>query len=269
MLRRLALGVLSKAFAWVDRRAWHHYRRVFAISQEVKHRIIKAGLCDESKIEILHPGIDVGRLQAGGTYNPNFVIPGRIMWTKNIELGIDAFLAFRTKRPDLHFTLTIAGFVDEKSKPYVAELRRRTAGLPEVRFVESPSDEELFELCASAYCILYTPFNEDWGLVPLEAMAMGKPVIAVNRGGPLETVRHTETGFLVEPTASAFAAAMELLADNPSLSRIMGTAATTCVERFDWKHFVAVLDDYLETMRNFETAPLSKTAAPSEAVCDA
>ena len=59
--------------------------------------------------------------------------------------------------------------------------------------------------------MVYTPQNEHFGIVPLEAMARGCPVIACNSGGPLETVVHTQTGFTAEPTALCFANAMVLL----------------------------------------------------------
>ena len=59
--------------------------------------------------------------------------------------------------------------------------------------------------------MIYTPQNEHFGIVPLEAMARGCPVVACNSGGPLETVVHTQTGFIAEPTALCFANAMVLL----------------------------------------------------------
>ncbi len=47
--------------------------------------------------------------------------------------------------------------------------------------------------------LLYTPENEHFGIVPVEAMYMGNIVIACNSGGPLETVDHEKTGFLLSP----------------------------------------------------------------------
>jgi glycosyltransferase involved in cell wall biosynthesis len=261
--RRMALSLAAGAFRVVDRRAWNHYSHVFAISGEVKRRILAGKLCDEQKITVIYPGIDLSRISPGAEYKKTFLIPGRIMWTKNHELGIDAFVDLMTRRPDLReFNLTIAGFVDEKSRPYIARLRDRASGLGQIQFVESPSDQDLFNLYRSCFAVIYTPLNEDWGLVPIEAMAFEKPVIAVNRGGPLETVRHGETGYLVNPDPKAFSAAMETLADNPELVRRMGEAGRQHVGRFEWKHFCGALDDYLDRV-----APVqSMVGAPNQSV---
>ncbi len=56
--------------------------------------------------------------------------------------------------------------------------------------------------------LLYTPDREHFGIVPLEAMSIGLPVIAVNSGGPTESVLHEKTGFLCSQDADEFAKRM-------------------------------------------------------------
>ncbi len=63
-------------------------------------------------------------------------------------------------------------------------------------------------LLAAAAGVLYTPTDEHFGIVPLEAMAHGRAVIACNSGGPRESMAHGRTGFLCEPTPASFASAM-------------------------------------------------------------
>jgi glycosyltransferase involved in cell wall biosynthesis len=241
--RRLLLGASRLAFRILDRQLWKRYDRVIAISSEVRNRIAAGGLFPSGEVEILYPGIDASRLIPTWEYRPQFLIPGRIMWTKNLELAIDAYRLLLQRRPDLaRFTLTMAGFVDEKSGPYLAALRERAAGCDGIRFIVSPTDEELFSLCREAWAVLYPPFNEDWGLVPLEAMALGKPVIASARGGPLETIVDEETGLLEPPETNAFADAMERLATDEALVRRMGQAAHKRAALFDWRPFCEGFD---------------------------
>jgi alpha-1,3/alpha-1,6-mannosyltransferase len=81
--------------------------------------------------------------------------------------------------------------------------------------VFSFTDEQKVALLYGCRCLVYTPSNEHFGIVPLEAMYCGKPVIAVNSGGPLESVKHEETGFLCESNASAFANAIRWVNSHP------------------------------------------------------
>ena len=105
--------------------------------------------------------------------------------------------------------------------------------------------QDYYGRCAA---VLFTAFNEDLGLTPMEAMARGKPVVAVNRGGPREVVEDRVTGYLVEPDADRFSEAMAELVADPARLRAMGRAGLERVKRFTWERFVADLDDLIEAM---------------------
>lgn len=70
-----------------------------------------------------------------------------------------------------------------------------------VRFIRSFTDAEKRKLLEECSAVVYTPSHEHFGIVPIETMAAMRPVIAVNNGGPLESVADGETGFLCPPTA--------------------------------------------------------------------
>ena len=76
-----------------------------------------------------------------------------------------------------------------------------------VELKRNVSEAERRDLFGRAAAVVYTPSFEHFGIVPLEAMAAGRPVIAVGLGGPCESVVHGQTGWLCEPTPAAFAAA--------------------------------------------------------------
>ncbi len=244
---RLAIRLGSKFFQALDRRAWRRYRRVFCISGEALRRAAAGGLAAEQDLEVLHVGLGVDSPAPSSRFDRFFLIPGRIMWTKNIELGIEAFRKFRETSADARdFRLVIAGIVDKKSEPYLEGLRRAAADLP-VEFRIFPSDEELAELYRSCYGVLFTAFNEDWGIVPLEAMAFGKPVIAVNAGGPRETVV-PGVGFLEEPDPHAFASRMAELAKDPEAALRMGRRGHEHSRRYSWETFTARIDAALDEL---------------------
>jgi glycosyltransferase involved in cell wall biosynthesis len=246
VLRPVALA-LELGFRVVDRFCWRRYSRVIAISDTVRRRISAGGLRSADAIEVLHPGVDPARIRPSDRFEPFFVIAGRIMWTKNIEIGLEAF-ALAREALGSDFRLVIAGMVDAKSQDYIARLAARARQIGRVEFLIGPTDEEMHRLYRDCTAVLFTPFNEDWGIVPLEAMAAGKPVIAVDRGGPRESVIHGETGFLEPEEPAAFARRMIEIGKNRDLARRLGRTGAERVRGLTWDAFVSRLDDAIEEM---------------------
>lgn len=111
-----------------------------------------------------------------------------------------------------------------------------------VTFIRSFSDTQKVALLEHCNCLLYTPSNEHFGLVPIEAMYMRRPVIAVNSGGPLETVLHGSTGFLCSPDAESFSVAMKKFVSDSSLTQNLGCAGRKHVlQKFSFEVFAEKL----------------------------
>lgn len=112
-----------------------------------------------------------------------------------------------------------------------------------VTFVRSFSDKERVAFLRYSTCLLYTPSNEHFGLVPIEAMCMKCPVIACNSGGPLETVLNDVTGFLCDPNPLAFSTAMKKIVEKKDAREIYGNAGFSHVmENFSFEKFSDQLD---------------------------
>lgn len=71
--------------------------------------------------------------------------------------------------------------------------------------------------------LIYTPKFEHFGIVPLEAMYMERCVLAVNKGGPTETVQHEKTGFLCDNTDQEFALKMLKVVEDEDFIRQLGS----------------------------------------------
>jgi len=129
--------------------------------------------------------------------------------------------------------------------PERAALTRLANG--SAQFLGRASDSEIRDLYRRATVVLL-PGEEDFGIVPLEAQACGRPVVALGRGGALETVIDGETGLLVgEPTAEAFAAAIAHACDH----RFDTAAIRRHAERFSRTRFGdqmhALIDEAMAT----------------------
>ncbi|KAG6977280.1 hypothetical protein JG688_00000515 [Phytophthora aleatoria] len=174
------------------------------------------------KLGVLYPPVDVKAYKATAEADVQrdsglFVSLNRFERKKNVALAIEALVELRTRLPSDEFQrvkLTVAGGYDPlntENKEHLIELQDVAAkhGLEEhVEFRTSVSNFMKLELLRQAHAILYTPDREHFGIVPVEAMACGTPVIAVSSGGPLESIADGETGFLCEQKPEAFAEAM-------------------------------------------------------------
>ncbi len=263
-LGRAVLRAGTALFTAVDRVAWRRYHSIICISEEVRRRVLAAHLAAAEKITVAYPGPCVTAREPSTVSEEFFLLPGRIMWTKNIELGIRAFQMLRAANPKAaRFRLVIAGIVDHKSHAYLQRLREMAGPSSGIEFLIQPPDAELAGLYAKCRAVLFTAFNEDWGIVPLEAMAFGKPVIAVNRGGPRETVLDGITGFLEEPGVERFAMRMAEMVHEPQQALRLGRAGHERVTRFDWKVFADHVDRAVEAaQRDPQPAPVSRASFP-------
>ncbi|KRZ91747.1 Alpha-1,3/1,6-mannosyltransferase ALG2 [Trichinella sp. T8] len=152
---------------------------------------------------------------------------------KNVELAIYAFLNLRETLTEEYrdaVQLVVAGGYDPQLKinlDYFAHLLKLCKRLNLnnfVSFVESPTEELKISLISNCTALLYTPSNEHFGIVPLEAMYCQVPVIACNSGGPMETVLHEKTGYLVPSDPQAFADVMIKFVEDATLKTKFGQA---------------------------------------------
>ena len=126
--------------------------------------------------------------------------------------------------------LVVAGGYDPRlaeNVEHLQELRQlaqRLGVADAVAFLPSFTDAQRAWLLAAALAVLYTPQHEHFGIVPLEAMAAGRPVVACNSGGPKESVLSGRTGYLCAPAPAAWADAMAALLAGGEAEQMGGAA---------------------------------------------
>ncbi|CAL8134668.1 unnamed protein product [Orchesella dallaii] len=185
-----------------------------------------------------------------------FLSLNRFERKKNIALAIRTLKKLRTCVDEEEWGsvhLVLAGGYDprlEDSVKYLEELKKICANegvVDHVTFIQSPKDDVKVHLISKCFALLYTPSNEHFGIVPLEAMYMGKPVIAVDSGGPRETVVNEVTGFLCPATEIHFAVAMARLIKDPKIAATLGSSGKARFkEHFSFDAFSLMWDRSIE-----------------------
>jgi alpha-maltose-1-phosphate synthase len=268
------LGTAYRASTWLERTAFAHADGVIAVSEAMKSETRELYQVPLERIRVVHNGIDLDY------YRPTFD-PGTL-----VSLGID---------PQKPFILFVGRITRQKGLIHLLRalpyLRKGTqvvlcAGAPDTATLEAEIQEKVGQVqsCCDLeivwisetvphdrLVVLYSHADlfvcpsvyEPFGIVNLEAMACGTPVVASAVGGIREAVTHGETGILVPFDSSGsgdfeprdpegfsrhLAAAINELLDSPARLQAMGAAARRRVEEhFSWRSIAAkTLDFYRE-----------------------
>jgi glycosyltransferase involved in cell wall biosynthesis len=126
--------------------------------------------------------------------------------------------------------------------PDEARLKAAAGGDPRIRFLGYVEDDAIPGLYADALAVPFVPYDEDYGLITIEAMLSGKPVITLSdSGGPCEFVADRETGYVVAPDPAAFGARIQHLATHRDEARRMGEVARRRVSGIGWAPVADIL----------------------------
>lgn len=200
--------------AWValsrqqDQRSVGRVDTIVTISENVRQRI---RACYGRDAEVIYPPVDVSRYHCK-SYGDFWLSVNRLYPEKRIELQVEAFRSI----PDERLVIVGGYAAGDHAGRYAARLME---DLPEnVEIRGEVSEDELIDLYARCRGHICTALDEDFGLTPVEAMAAGKPVVAVNEGGFRETVT-AETGMLVNADPGRIASAVRAVSADPERYR--------------------------------------------------
>jgi len=208
---------------------------------------------------VLYPGADTGLYADIAPMRDSQEIVllsvNRFRAAKSIGRAVEALAALSEFVPEAtlrRVRLVLAGGYHEAAPDAVdtlSRLREQVARLglsDNVEWVLNPGEPERLALLERARCLVYTPSNEHFGLGPIEAMAAGRPVVAVNSGGPIETIGDGETGRLCGPDAAAMGEALSRYVNSLATAREHGLAGRARVqERFSLERFRDLLGEVL------------------------
>ncbi|GHE87172.1 glycosyl transferase [Amycolatopsis deserti] len=273
-----ALGVVKKRYqgtadtspperVQLERLIGKNAARVAATCSDEVFELARMGL-PRSRMSVAPCGVDLERFTPDGPVAPRgnlhrIVSVGRLVPRKGFATAIAALPAVPGAE------LVIAGgpergrLADDPEAKRLMELAQRLGVADRVRLLGQVTRDEMPSLLRSADLVVCTPWYEPFGIVPLEAMACGVPVVAAAVGGLIDTVVDGVTGELVPPKRpEALAATLRRLLGDPAQREAYGIAGCDRARsRYSWDRIA------IDVLRIYEKALGDK--APAGAVLPA
>jgi len=148
-------------------------------------RAKKHKLLSNKKTFIVYPPINTEKLSKIKTKKGNyFLYVSRFNSLKRQDVLIEAWEKFVRENPKYKLILA-GGKEDEK---YFREILAMSKGIPNLEIRQNLSNDEIKKLYSNCLAVIFVPFIEDFGIVPFEALSVGKPLITVNSGGYIKLI---------------------------------------------------------------------------------
>jgi glycosyltransferase involved in cell wall biosynthesis len=225
-VRRMGLRTADK---WLLR---HNVDRVMAQSATIERRLAEDfGI----RADVVWPPAPQRPYRCDGYGDYVFAV-SRLVPLKRIELLVRAL----AEPPARHVRAVVAG--DGAGRSSLEELARSLAVHERIRFTGHITEAELIDHLAQCRAVCFTPLQEDYGFVTVEAFASSKGVITCrDSGGPTELVEDGVTGLMTDPTPASLAFALQRVMDDESLAVRLGAAARARAETLTWPQAVKQL----------------------------
>ena len=257
------LAIFARNIGWPEEES--EFCRVGAFMEGISIRLADALMAVSAKvadftaqfyevrresIDVVHIGVDAEAFQPGDpeqliATRPTVLFVGNIATNKGVQTVLEAVLRLRLKYPSIR--LQVLGRGDDDLKEQLEAQARKEGASLNVEFHGFVGRDRLPEFYRQADVFCSPAQYEPFGIVYVEAMACGCPVVATTAGGAPEAVLDGETGILVPPLdVGAVTAALDRILTDRSLRRRMGAAGRRHVEQvFAMDKYISrVLDVY-------------------------
>ncbi len=206
--------------------------KLIANSETTRARIKKYYRRDA---DLIHPPVELPtqKIKKNTLQRPYFCALGRLAAYKNFDKLVEAFNF-------LGFELLIMGDGPERKR-----LERQAK--PNIKFLGRVSDKQKYEVLANSLGLINPVQDEDWGIVPLEAMAVGKPVLAHRSGGARENITEGVTGaFFDSLELETLISAIRNFRKDIEAGKFNGKKIKTYVKQFSKERFKRELLQYIQ-----------------------
>ena len=206
--------------------------KLFVQSRTIQKRLERWGGIPS---EVLYPPAPQRPYRTDG-YGDYLFVVSRLTKLKRIDLILRALA-----RPEAAGVRCLIGGEGE-DRPALERLIKEEKLDNRVTLLGRLDDTRLVEHLARCRAVCFTPYDEDYGFVTIEAFSSAKPVVTcTDSGGPAELVRDGENGCVTEPNAEALARGIARVMRDEATARRMGAAAAAAPAAITWDHAVSKL----------------------------
>jgi glycosyltransferase involved in cell wall biosynthesis len=224
LLTRLGMKLVAPSLRAWDVRTSSRVHYFLANSRNVAQRIRKTY---RREADVIHAPVDTSKFSLSRGNKGFYLIVSALVPYKRVDLAIEVFNKIGRR-------LVVVG-----KGPDLAKLKARAGKT--IEFLGWQSDEQLARLYGACRALVF-PGIEDFGIVPLEAMASGKPVLAFKAGGALETVVEGVTGIFFDAQTPE---ALERAVNVAEATRFDPTRIRRHAMKFDRARFKKEIRDYI------------------------
>ena len=252
---RFLIGALVRTYRWIA----PHWGAVVANSRAHLVRAVEAENFDPAGIRLIPHGVDLPRSQPTPLPTregpPRLLFVGKLEKVKGPDLLLDALAVLQREGRRVSLAIVGGGSLEGELRDKASRL-----GAHNISFHGALPHREVPALLEESDIVVVPSRYESFGIVVLEAMAAGRPLVATAVGGIPEIVSSPRNALLVPADPTAIASAIRELIDRPDLRAAMSRANVEDAASYSWEE---IAPQYLSVYRNLIHAPPSGVGKPS------
>jgi len=185
---------------------------------------------------VVGTGVDCKNYENDGD-GKYFFYPSRFSPNKRQDYAIKAFQLFKKRVKG--YKLVLCGPVsnDPFYQDYYKSVERLAEKVGDVKLSQALPQKKVIDMYSKCTAVIFAAKDEDMGLVPLEGMASGKPVIAVNEAGPTISIKDKTTGFLVNSVEEMSKRMVQVATDHSLAEKLGKKGRQVAKEEWSWDAF--------------------------------